>query len=281
MKRIPKLAIYVSIFNSEKTIFRCLKSIDAQRTEFELEIVCIDDASTDNTQKLIQQFSLTSFWPVKMVFHKENQRSQNIRYFVEYIFPKMDADFFTIIDGDDYLFDNPRRFQNMISALLLNENCSFCFTDTKHVSSNEDKAKFALPEPLKRSYIVSSEKFFLLGNYSGIHLGACVFRNLNFDFPQEYFLQSNGDMFYPYLWGKWGDAVFLDNSGHLVYQSENGSYSSLSREQKEINRLVFACQFSSMLLKEGNIEAAIFVADRFLPIIANNHSFKALFERKL
>jgi hypothetical protein len=36
-----------------------------------------------------------------------------------------------------------------------------------------------------------------------------------------------------------------------------------------------------MLLKEGNIEAAIFVADRFLPIIANNHSFKALFERKL
>ena len=281
MNQKPSLAVYVTTYNSEKTIVKCLESIDQQRTKFSIKIICIDDASSDSTQELIQNFAKSSYWPIQLIFHDENLRSKNVRYFVQHLFPIMEEDYFTIVDGDDYLSGNTSRFDKMIKSLKENENSSFCYTDTLHVYTNGEKSNFVLPEPLKKAGRILSESFFLLGNYSGIHLGACIFKNVDFEFPPEYFLQSNGDHFYPYLWGKWGDAIYLNTAGYLTYSNGEGSYSKLTSKDKELSKLIFACQFISLLLRDGNINAAVFGSTRFLPLIVRNPEFKRLYEPKL
>ena len=44
-------------------------------------------------------------------------------------------------------------------------------------------------------------------------------------------------------------------------------WSSQNEQEKEINRTIFACQMTSYLLKKGYVDAAIYQAHRFNPIM--------------
>ncbi|MCQ2485013.1 MAG: glycosyltransferase [Clostridia bacterium] len=52
----PKISIIVPAFNEEKYISRCLDSILTQ-TFSDFEVICIDDGSTDNTFKILTEYS--------------------------------------------------------------------------------------------------------------------------------------------------------------------------------------------------------------------------------
>lgn len=52
----PKVSIIVPVFNTEKYIFKCILSLISQ-TLREIEIIIIDDGSTDNTLAIIQKFA--------------------------------------------------------------------------------------------------------------------------------------------------------------------------------------------------------------------------------
>ena len=50
-----KISIIVPVFNEEKFIIETLKKINFQKKLFDIEVIVIDDCSTDNTYKLIQE----------------------------------------------------------------------------------------------------------------------------------------------------------------------------------------------------------------------------------
>ena len=52
---IEKVSLYIPAFNAEKTIKEVLLSVQKQSVKFD-EIVVINDCSTDNTKKIIQEF---------------------------------------------------------------------------------------------------------------------------------------------------------------------------------------------------------------------------------
>ena len=49
------ISVIIPIFNSEKYLENCLDSVIKQRYQ-ELEIICINDASTDNSIKILQNY---------------------------------------------------------------------------------------------------------------------------------------------------------------------------------------------------------------------------------
>ncbi len=51
----PKISIAVIAWNEEKNILKCLNSLSYQKTNFGIEIIVIDNNSTDNTFKLAEQ----------------------------------------------------------------------------------------------------------------------------------------------------------------------------------------------------------------------------------
>ena len=53
---MPKISILVPIYNVEKYLAECLESI-VKQTLTDIEIICINDGSTDNSLKIIQNFA--------------------------------------------------------------------------------------------------------------------------------------------------------------------------------------------------------------------------------
>lgn len=49
-----KVSIIIPVYNNEKYIEQCIKSVLFQSLR-EIEVVCVDDGSTDNSARLIQR----------------------------------------------------------------------------------------------------------------------------------------------------------------------------------------------------------------------------------
>ena len=65
----PKVSIIVPIFNTSKYLPRCLTSLEKQ-TYQNLEILLIDDGSTDESGKIADDFAKTH--PNTIVIHQKN-----------------------------------------------------------------------------------------------------------------------------------------------------------------------------------------------------------------
>ena len=262
----PIVSIVVLAYNHGHCITKCLQSILAQQTQYQVELIIHDDASTDNTVEVIDQLIPTKSKNIKKIYSKINKFSQGIRLSAEMIKHHVTGKFFTLVDGDDYWEGNYYRVENMITALMNDQDASFSFSDVKKFNNGDvDKFSEHLPERNKRDFLVQDLKRL---NYAYIHLGASFFRNVPVKFPDEFFLQFNGDTWFPILWGEFGYGKFIPNSGFLAYRiNEKGIWSSQTEQEQQITRIIFACQITSYLLKKGYVDAAISQAHRFNPIM--------------
>ena len=56
MFKYPKISVIIPVYNAEKFLRHCLDSIIYQTHE-NLEIICIDDGSTDNSPQILQEYA--------------------------------------------------------------------------------------------------------------------------------------------------------------------------------------------------------------------------------
>ena len=52
---MPKVSIVIPIFNTEKYLKECLNSVKEQTLK-DIEVICINDGSTDTSEKIIEEF---------------------------------------------------------------------------------------------------------------------------------------------------------------------------------------------------------------------------------
>lgn len=102
------ISIIVPVFNAEKTIDRCLRSIVDQTYPY-LEIILVDDGSTDSSSILCDH------WADKdariFTYHKENGGVSSARNLgIE----KATGEWITFVDADDWIA--PNMYGRMISA---------------------------------------------------------------------------------------------------------------------------------------------------------------------
>ena len=51
---MPKISVIVPVYNVEKYLPQCLESIIGQTFD-DIEIICVNDGSTDNSRKILAQ----------------------------------------------------------------------------------------------------------------------------------------------------------------------------------------------------------------------------------
>lgn len=66
----PKVSIIIPVYNAERTLDKCLNSI-VNQTEHNIEIVLVDDMSTDCSRDLLKEWTKTDN-RIKVLFNKEN-----------------------------------------------------------------------------------------------------------------------------------------------------------------------------------------------------------------
>ena len=97
----PKLSIVIPLFNNEKYLNRLLRSIQKQKIK-EIEIVFVDDASTDNSFQLLDKYKNIDK-RIKLFRNIENKGSlfTYVRCILE-----AKANYTMILDADDMLLSN-------------------------------------------------------------------------------------------------------------------------------------------------------------------------------
>lgn len=70
MNSTPKISIIVPVYNVEKYLRQCLDSLINQTLE-DIEIICINDASPDNSLQILKEYQEKD--SRIQVIHKENE----------------------------------------------------------------------------------------------------------------------------------------------------------------------------------------------------------------
>lgn len=130
------LSVIVTCFNVEKYIARCLDSI-VHQTYRDLEVIIIDDGSTDESRSIIKKFiNKNSNW--KLI---QNPRSKGYGFAVNLGIRASTGRYFTAIDGDDIL--PPNAFELLMATATkyhsdyVRGNFSFCYQPSKIVPDQE------------------------------------------------------------------------------------------------------------------------------------------------
>lgn len=99
MKKI-KISVIIPIYNVEQYLSQCLDSIINQ-TYTNLEIILINDGSTDNSEKICNQYKLLD--PRIIVIHKTNGGLSDARNTGIKI---ATGDYISFVDADDFIDKN-------------------------------------------------------------------------------------------------------------------------------------------------------------------------------
>lgn len=100
MDILPKISVIVPIYNAEKYLKKCLNSIIHQNFN-DLEILCINDGSTDNSFKIIQNFSKKDN-RIK-IFNTPNNGQGSARNLG---LKHATGEYVSFIDADDWIIDD-------------------------------------------------------------------------------------------------------------------------------------------------------------------------------
>lgn len=120
-----KVSICCLVYNHEKYLRQCLEGIVNQKCDFKYELLIHDDASTDNSAKIIREYEEKYPDIIKPIYQTENQHSQNIKISKTYQYPRAKGEYYAWCEGDDYWIDET-KLQKQVEFLEKNKEYSAC-----------------------------------------------------------------------------------------------------------------------------------------------------------
>ena len=117
-----KVSICCITFNQEEYISDALDSFLMQKTNFKYEIIIHDDASTDNTVKILKEYKQKYPDIIKLILQENNQYSLGEKVSVN-AYNITTGKYIAICEGDDYLTDE-NKLQIQVDYLEGNKDCT-------------------------------------------------------------------------------------------------------------------------------------------------------------
>lgn len=196
-----KLSIIVAVYNLENYLPRCLEAL-VKQTLNEIEILCVDDGSTDSAPEIIDEYAKK--YPNKVkAFHKKNGGEFTTR---NYGLERATGEYVTFVDTDDYVEPNWaeelynaanknnadlavcafERIDLKTNKVVATDMNSFGY-DVRKVESTDDFITFINPAPWNKIYKLEKVKqlrflpfrgfndmLFLLSSYTEVEKIAFV-----------------------------------------------------------------------------------------------------------
>lgn len=107
-ENFPLVSICCTTYNHENYITYALNGFLSQVTSFPFEILLHDDASTDGTRQIVEQYVKKYPRIIKPIFQVENQYSKGKKVSFEFNFPRATGKYIAFCEGDDYWIDKDK-----------------------------------------------------------------------------------------------------------------------------------------------------------------------------
>jgi glycosyltransferase involved in cell wall biosynthesis len=125
------ISVVIPCFNSATTIERALRSVEHQ-TAKPHEVLVVDDASSDNTVSVIEQFALSSPLNIRVIKQNMNGGPSVAR---NAAWNTATCEFIAFLDADDQW--HPQKLELQLNAMLASPTCVMSFHDHLFGSSDQ------------------------------------------------------------------------------------------------------------------------------------------------
>lgn len=144
------ISIIIPVYNIEKYIRRCIQSIINQ-TYRNLEIIIVDDGSTDNSGTVCDELAKADARII--VFHKMNGGLSDAR---NYGIEKAHGDYIGFVDGDDFI--HPQMYELLLYTTLCEESDIVACESVRENEHDFCESHFDAEELKKRVIVIKPEK---------------------------------------------------------------------------------------------------------------------------
>jgi len=268
-KSMTKASVIILAYNHEQWIDEAIASVVGQSIAGDIEVIAHDDCSTDQTFAKLTRWRDKYPALIRVFRSQQNLGSQKLlkQRFVSLINEECRGAYLHVLEGDDFWVDK-EKLEKQIRFLDANIEWAMCFHNVNLVSEDGAFVSELIPSNFRRDV---SQEHLRNFQYAYLHMNSLCFRNVKPTMPGEFYLSKNGDMFFPFAYGRAGAAKFLENVTPSAYRQTNkGAWTALSPSQKAANKLQTAALITSCLISDGNTNGAIAqVSGRVIPN-ANN-----------
>jgi len=123
----PLISVIIAVYNGANTIEETICSVLAQ-TYSNLQVIIIDDASTDSSRDIIDKFEDNRIERVYL------SRNRNVCYAVREGFKKIKGEYLAVIGHDDIWL--PEKLEKQMEYLSADEDVVACFTRVEMIDEN-------------------------------------------------------------------------------------------------------------------------------------------------
>lgn len=226
-----KMSIIVPIYNSAKFLQRCIQSLLHQTLE-EIEIILIDDCSTDNSKEIIQSYIDCYESKIKAIYLSENRKQGYARNIgMKYA----RGEYIAFLDSDDY-FD--LEMCQLTYTMAKEEGYDIVCFDWVAVYDNfQNINRLAYSEDI--TGIITDEKRKKILNSSGyfttrIYKKDFLIRN-NLKFPENIFYEDSPFNFLSLLNAK---SIAKIDKALYFYVQRDGSSSNCRNQERLYDRIL-------------------------------------------
>ena len=138
---MPKISVIIPVYNTDKYLAECLDSVIAQ-TFNDIEIVCINDGSTDDSLKILRKYAKKDS-RIKIV----NQKNSGVVVARNNGIAQSTADLIYPLDSDDKIA--PNALSELYNALMNNRGDVIT---TRIIKFGAESGEMVLPEPTKLNF---------------------------------------------------------------------------------------------------------------------------------
>ena len=128
----PKISIIIPVYNVEKYLRECLDSCINQTLE-DLEIICVDDCSTDGSYKILEDYQARD--PRIKIFKQEENKKQGAAR--NKGLEVATGEYIWFIDSDDYI--DTKACQILYDAIKEFDVDLLCFSALQFVDTNKSR----------------------------------------------------------------------------------------------------------------------------------------------
>ena len=177
--KTPLVSIACLTYNHVNYIKQCLDGFLIQETDFSIEILIHDDASTDGTADIIRSYEKKYPEIIKPIYQNVNQYSQGIKISRTYNFSRVKGKYIAICEGDDYWTD-PKKLQKQVNFLEANRDYGLVHTDHDRLYQWNGVIKKQINKHLNERFVNFENPFYgiLTGKYSIVTASVVVRKDL-------------------------------------------------------------------------------------------------------
>ncbi|WP_394121460.1 glycosyltransferase family 2 protein [Planococcus donghaensis] len=151
----PLVSIVCTSYNHGDYLAEAIESFLMQKTDFDVEILIYDDASTDHSPQVIKYYENKYPSLIKPIYQTQNQYSKGVRVEL-FNHNRAKGKYIAVCEGDDYWTD-PYKLQKQIDYMEEHPACSMTVHAADRVLSDKKKI-LSTVRPEKGNAIFSVER---------------------------------------------------------------------------------------------------------------------------